>query len=236
MNVTDQTQSNPPISITLSLNITNGQIALNDLLSFLQSISQGNIGELHPNFQGQPPASEKAIKSQLVPVIIDSTSKICPICCDNFPVSDTNISLSAVVLPCGHPHHRVCLESWLHTSNTCPVCRFEIETDNPEYNRGVRERMEARAQLHVNNQVGDCFNKSIGLCFLENKDHPWFQFECKHVYCESCFKTDIAERFDSVNSILGETLKCPGCRKESRVKILLENCPVKGFESIAKSA
>jgi hypothetical protein len=33
---------------------------------------------------------------------------------------------------------------WLKMSGTCPSCRYELLTENDEYNVGVRERMAQR--------------------------------------------------------------------------------------------
>ena len=35
----------------------------------------------------------------------------------------------ACKLPCGHLFHKECVVGWLEKNCTCPVCRFELETD-----------------------------------------------------------------------------------------------------------
>ena len=53
---------------------------------------------------------------------------------------DDNIRL----MPCGHIFHECCLFQWLKDNNTCPVCRYELETEDEEYNEGVHKRMAER--------------------------------------------------------------------------------------------
>jgi len=53
---------------------------------------------------------------------------------------DDNIRL----MPCGHIYHESCIFQWLKDNNTCPVCRYELETDDEEYNKGVYKRMGER--------------------------------------------------------------------------------------------
>lgn len=90
------------------------------------------------SFQGQPPASNEAIKSQLKHTPGDS-SQTCGICLKSFCTTETMTSMV-----CDHPFHSSCLLTWLKSSNTCPHCRYEIFTDNEDYNLGVKERMAGR--------------------------------------------------------------------------------------------
>ena len=48
-------------------------------------------------------------------------------------------------MPCGHIYHINCIVSWLGQSCACPVCHYEIETNDPLYEIGRRQRMADRA-------------------------------------------------------------------------------------------
>ncbi|KAJ3282403.1 hypothetical protein HDU79_009954 [Rhizoclosmatium sp. JEL0117] len=130
----------------------------------------GGIGGLH--MQGQPPASDAAIAElEVVDVSVlaevrkrkrgeeDGGDEKCVVCQDEFVQKQDGDAAESegggddgdgeeyVVLrmPCQHLFHGSCLKPWLKTSNTCPTCRYEIMTDNADYNVGVTERMAARA-------------------------------------------------------------------------------------------
>lgn len=79
--------------------------------------------------RGAPPASKSAISS-LLTVDIKSEEEVlaCAICKDGVLVGET-----ARKLPCGHGYHGDCIVPWLNSRNSCPVCRFELPTDDPEY-------------------------------------------------------------------------------------------------------
>ncbi|KAF8841419.1 hypothetical protein BDN67DRAFT_883781, partial [Paxillus ammoniavirescens] len=47
----------------------------------------------------------------------------CPICLDDYEPSDAVTKL----LECPHWLHKTCLEQWLRTANTCPVCRKKVK-------------------------------------------------------------------------------------------------------------
>lgn len=75
----------------------------------------------------------------------------CPICMRSFVVEDR-----MHVLPCGHAFHPECCLPWLKSHNTCPVCRHELPSDDPQWEaRKQRQREEADRekeleQLHDN--------------------------------------------------------------------------------------
>eukprot|EP01104_Vermistella_antarctica_P011015 TRINITY_DN300_c2_g4_i1.p1 TRINITY_DN300_c2_g4~~TRINITY_DN300_c2_g4_i1.p1 ORF type:complete len:745 (-),score=149.73 TRINITY_DN300_c2_g4_i1:103-2010(-) len=67
----------------------------------------------------------------------------CPICLDNF---DEGAVITR--MPCGHAFDKECLSHWLVERNTCPSCRYELETENEVMNTKIRERMAGRRTSH----------------------------------------------------------------------------------------
>ncbi|CAM9413662.1 unnamed protein product [Choristocarpus tenellus] len=94
--------------------------------------------------RGPPPASNLALKNipdiQVVAHdLAEETNHACSICLDDFNLGD-----KAVKLPCAHIFHRECVWEWLELHCTCPVCRFELETDDRKYEAERRVRMRGR--------------------------------------------------------------------------------------------
>ena len=91
-----------------------------------------------------PPASRRAIQN-LVEVKVtaddlwEETNKECLVC-----VEEQRLGSTACKLSCGHLYHRACLVEWLQKHCTCPVCRYELETDDIEYERERKGRMQTR--------------------------------------------------------------------------------------------
>jgi len=93
---------------------------------------------------GSPPTSAAALRT-LPKVKVTShdieanESNECSICLD-----DLVIGQPALRIPCGHLFHEDCVKDWLRKSNECPVCRYELPTDDAEYERGRLTRMAGR--------------------------------------------------------------------------------------------
>ncbi|XP_050224613.1 uncharacterized protein LOC126674240 [Mercurialis annua] len=83
---------------------------------------------------GRPPAA-KSVVEKLPSVVLtkedaDSNNALCAVCKD-----EINVGEEAKQLPCTHHYHGECILPWLGIRNTCPVCRFELPTDDADYER-----------------------------------------------------------------------------------------------------
>lgn len=98
--------------------------------------------------RGPPPASGRAM--QKLPEVVVTQEELaqdgndsCCICLEKHELGS-----KACKLPCGHLFHRDCVTGWLERHCTCPVCRFELQTDSAEYERGRVERMATRKRRY----------------------------------------------------------------------------------------
>lgn len=97
--------------------------------------------ELHES-RGPPPADPKEIEKLPSVVLTETltTEQIrCTVCCEEFKVGSVGIKL-----PCEHIFDKDCIEHWLKEHNTCPICRYELPVEDPEYEKQRVERMAAR--------------------------------------------------------------------------------------------
>ncbi|KAL2512847.1 E3 ubiquitin-protein ligase CIP8 [Abeliophyllum distichum] len=101
--------------------------------ALLQNLAESDSG----GRQGAPPASKATVEG-LEDVLIEKEEEalVCAICKDSVIVGEM-----ARKLPCGHGYHGDCIVPWLGSRNTCPVCRFELPTDDPEYEEERKKRV-----------------------------------------------------------------------------------------------
>ena len=87
-----------------------------------------------PNKYGNPPASKESIK-KLEKFIVTNQKLIsfgvensCAVCKEEFEIKQ-----ELMLMPCKHYFHINCLLPWLNERNSCPVCRYELPTDDDDY-------------------------------------------------------------------------------------------------------
>uniref|UniRef100_A0A0D6QWC7 RING-type E3 ubiquitin transferase n=1 Tax=Araucaria cunninghamii TaxID=56994 RepID=A0A0D6QWC7_ARACU len=90
------------------------------------------LAENDPNRYGTPPAAKAAVEAMpTVNITLDhlnSDAGQCAVCKDTFEEG-----ASARQMPCKHMYHSECILPWLDLHSTCPVCRYEMPTEeNPQ--------------------------------------------------------------------------------------------------------
>eukprot|EP00250_Pteridium_aquilinum_P016416 c23093_g1_i1 orf=648-2486(+) len=82
--------------------------------------------------RGAPPAAKSAIERlssvNIQQENLENGSALCAICKDVVALNEP-----AKQLPCLHLYHSACILPWLSARNSCPVCRYELPTDDPDY-------------------------------------------------------------------------------------------------------
>ncbi|EPS73974.1 hypothetical protein M569_00782, partial [Genlisea aurea] len=113
---------------------------------FEQLIQQ--LAENDPNRYGTPPASKSAVQAlpnvKVDEELLKSELAQCAVCKDAFEL-DTVVKQ----MPCKHVYHQDCIFPWLELHNSCPVCRYELPTDDAaddRDNRGNSSRTETSSQ------------------------------------------------------------------------------------------
>ncbi|CAM8933953.1 unnamed protein product [Rhodiola kirilowii] len=94
----------------------------------------GQFTDPESGVMGKPPAAKSVVENLAVVVMtqadVKSKNSLCAVCKDDMGVGE-----KAKRLPCSHSYHGDCIIPWLGIRNTCPVCRFELPTDDSVYER-----------------------------------------------------------------------------------------------------
>lgn len=104
----------------------------------LRAVIERSIEEQRP---AVPPATE-SVRDALPRVVVtkedllDATNSRCAVCLEEYKPG-----ARATRIFCGHLFCTGCIREWLRSANSCPVCRWELATDNESYESGRRERM-----------------------------------------------------------------------------------------------
>ncbi|KAH7649798.1 ring domain [Cryptosporidium bovis] len=114
--------------------------AISTLVETMENALAVALSTEDPNNRfGSPPASVQVVEQLPRETVSESNiAKIklggpCAVCQDEYNVGDEVMGLTRDVEVCPHIFHVNCLMPWLNQHNSCPVCRFELPTDDDSY-------------------------------------------------------------------------------------------------------
>lgn len=94
------------------------------------------------NKYGNPPASQKEIEKLKKCTINEEKIKefgienSCAVCKEEFTIGE-----ECMLMPCNHHFHGDCLIPWLKERNSCPVCRYELATDDEDFELRKKKKL-----------------------------------------------------------------------------------------------
>lgn len=101
------------------------------------------ISQLADQFNGPvgtPPAAKSELdKLQKVKITSDDVAKKldCAVCQDMYKEDE-----AVTKMPCSHVFHEECLLPWLKLHNQCPICRYELKTDDKDYETRKKQKQQ----------------------------------------------------------------------------------------------
>jgi hypothetical protein len=98
--------------------------------------------------------------------LVDPNNRQCPISFEEHKLGDTNVTR----LPCAHLFKTKEIMQWLQTTCTCPVCRYELPTDDASYEPGRIQRMAQRKPRFAKYELQRLSTKQL-LQLLARKNH-----------------------------------------------------------------
>ncbi|KAK1154101.1 E3 ubiquitin-protein ligase RNF181 [Acipenser oxyrinchus oxyrinchus] len=128
------------------------QYRQNALLELARSLMQGVDIDLGPDDFSEwdqrlpPPAAKEIVqnlpRAVITPAQADKGLK-CPVCLLEFEEEET-----VRKMPCEHLFHSGCILPWLGKTNSCPLCRHEMPTENKEYEEFKKDKERRKQQDH----------------------------------------------------------------------------------------
>ncbi|KAG8384555.1 hypothetical protein BUALT_Bualt04G0130000 [Buddleja alternifolia] len=123
---------------------------------FGQLVENGNA------LKGSPPAA-KSVVENLPSVVLtkedvgeNNSVVVCAVCKDEASAGE-----KVTRMPCCHLYHGDCILPWLRIRNTCPVCRYELPTDDADYEKRRRERVGSAIAARLDDDFEVSYNFEI---------------------------------------------------------------------------
>ena len=117
------------------------EMTFDELLSHLFQASKA---------KGTPPASKEAVeKLRTIKVTQEHVDAEigCAVCQEPLAIGE-----EVTELPCKHLYHHDCITPWLKMHNSCPECRYELPTDDADYETEKRKKQQQQEQQQQQQQ------------------------------------------------------------------------------------
>ncbi|KAF8102701.1 hypothetical protein N665_0197s0061 [Sinapis alba] len=111
-----------------------------------------HLAENDPNRQGTPPARKEVVDA-LPTVKITEPLLQCSVCLDEF-----ERGVEAKEMPCKHKFHVKCIVPWLELHSSCPVCRFELSSENDD---GDESKVEPERPARTRTTLPESSNGNV---------------------------------------------------------------------------
>lgn len=146
----NRTRSRPPFLELISSMMGAEEYGMDGILNYIMQTDM--------NRYGNPPASKSAVdnlhKFEVTEQFLSEKMNKekekenelefhCSVCKDEFEIGNM-----LVKIPCKHNFHEECILPWLKERNSCPTCRYELPTDDTEYEER-RERKMTSASTNI---------------------------------------------------------------------------------------
>ncbi|KAG2373983.1 hypothetical protein C9374_011648 [Naegleria lovaniensis] len=107
-----------------------------------------------------------------------SNTQSCAVCLCEFEEQEV-----LTRLPCGHVFHKDCIMPWIKDHNSCPTCRYELATEDPEREAARLKNMKDRfggehgwKVFEISNKIENVLNKVDEFvtnyqCKKQNQEH-----------------------------------------------------------------
>jgi len=236
-NASAQARRPPYLILVINFVVPNGEM---DQESF-EAAARAFLGEAFDPQNGghkQQRAAKSSLMSELSHKVFSKKDEeeglnSCAVCQEEYQEG-----CEVVEAPCGHLFHENCLQPWFQSHNSCPMCRYEVETDDEVYNAELRAKqqlpplMKRKAELLAQQRQQQqqqqpahdhwhCDMPQIlhNNCVLSIGEDPSIvRLPCEHSFHHACLSS-----YQGIRGAVPGLVVCPVCRSRHQMDLSKES-------------